>query len=213
MSDVNQRGISVANVTPVPQEQLPEFADYFEHLEHTAGYVPNSFLTMARHPKLLRGYMTFSAAVAALDSVDPELKILMSHLASSSFGCRFCEAHTANTAVRAGVSEEKIAKVWEFEHSDLFSAAERSALRLARDAGRVPNETTPEHFDELRNFFTDDQIVEMVTAICLFGFWNRWNDTMATDLEAPVLSLATALLTPRGWSPGRHQVNQTQPTR
>jgi alkylhydroperoxidase family enzyme len=201
----------MANVAPVSRDQLPEFEEYFEHLDEHAGYVPNSFLTMAHHPDLLRGYIAFAASVASLDSVDRGLKVLMSHLASSSFGCRFCEAHTANTGVRGGVNEAKIAAVWEFEQSELFSDAERAALRLARDAGRVPNETTPEHFDELRKYFTDDQIVEMVTAICVFGFWNRWNDTMATDLEQPVFNVANALLSPRGWTLGRHQVMNAQP--
>jgi alkylhydroperoxidase family enzyme len=196
----------MANVTPVPRAQLPEFEDYFEFLDEHAGYVPNSFLTMAHHPDLLRGYMAFSAAVGGLDTVDTGLKVLMSHLASSSFGCRFCEAHTSKTAVSRGVDEERIAKVWEFEQSDLFTDAEKAALRLARDMGRVPNETTPAHFEELRKYYDERQIVEMVTAVCVFGFWNRWNDTMATDLEEPVFKLADALLSPRGWTLGRHSV-------
>jgi uncharacterized peroxidase-related enzyme len=196
----------MAHVQPAPREQLSEFEDYFERVEASAGYVPNSFMTMARVPSLFRGYQAFSAAVQALEGVDPGLKVLMSHLASSAYGCRFCEAHTSNTAVGRGVDEEKIAKVWEFEQSDLFSDAERAALRLARDMGQVPNAVTDQHFTDLRQYFTDEQIIEMVAAVCVFGFWNRWNDTMATDLEQPVYKIANALLTPRGWAPGRHTV-------
>ena len=48
----------------------------------------------------------------------------------------------------------------------------------------------------------------LVTAVCVFGFWNRWNETMATDLEEPVYKLADAILTPRGWNLGRHQTTQ-----
>jgi len=194
----------MAHVHPVPREDLPEFEEYFEYLDEHAGYVPNSFLTMARIPSLLKGYMAFSAAVGELHSVDPGLKVLMSHIASSSFGCVFCEAHTSKTAVGRGVDPEKVAKVWEFEQSDLFSEAERSALRFARDMGQHPNAVTADHFTELRQWFNDEQIVEMVTAVCVFGFWNRWNETMATDLEEPVYKLADAILTPRGWNLGRH---------
>lgn len=196
----------MAHVAPVPREDLPEFEDYFQHLEQMAGYVPNSFLTMARLPNLLKGYMAFSAAVQELDGVDPGLKVLMSHMTSSSFGCTFCEAHTTKTAVGRGVDPEKVAKVWEFETSDLFSDAERAALRFARDIGQHPNAVTAAHYDDLRQHFTDDQIVEMVTAVCVFGFWNRWNETMATDLEEPIYLLADALLGPRGWGLGRHSV-------
>jgi uncharacterized peroxidase-related enzyme len=195
----------MAHVQPVRRDEVPEFEEYFQYLDEHAGYVPNSFLTMARIPSLMRGYMAFSAAVGQLSSVDTGLKVLMSHLASSSFGCVFCEAHTSKTAVSRGVDAEKIAKVWEFEQSDLFSDAERAALRLARDMGQHPNAVTAEHFDDLRQYFNDEQIVEMVTAVCVFGFWNRWNETMATDLEEPVYKLADAILSPRGWSLGRHE--------
>src|ERR1019366_2686768 len=106
---------SMAHVTPRPREELAEFEDYFQRRRQTAVYVRNSFMTMARIPSLMRGYMAFSAAMQELDSVDPGLKVLMSHLASSAYGCRFCEAHTSNTAVGRGVADEKIAKVWEFE--------------------------------------------------------------------------------------------------
>jgi hypothetical protein len=46
----------------------------------------------------------------------------------------------------------------------------------------------------------------MVAAVCLFGFWNRWNDTLATDLERPVAELAETLIGGRGWTTGRHRV-------
>jgi alkylhydroperoxidase family enzyme len=120
------------------------------------------------------------------------------------YGCRFCEAHTTKTAVSRGVAEERVAVVWEFEQSPLFSEAERAALRLARDMGQVPNAVTAQHFDDLRQYFDEEQIVEMVAAVSLFGFWNRWNETMATDLEEPVYRVADAVLSPRGWTAGKH---------
>lgn len=196
----------MAHIDPRRRDELPEFEDYFAFLDGHAGYVPNAFLTMARLPAVFRGYMGFSAALGELRGVSTELKVLMSHIASSAYGCRFCEAHTAHTGVKRGVADERIEKVWEFESSDLFTDPERSALRLARDMGQTPNQVTQRHFDELRAWFTDDQIVEMVAAVSLFGFWNRWNDTMATDLEQPIAKVADALLAGRGWTAGKHRI-------
>jgi alkylhydroperoxidase family enzyme len=194
----------MAHIDPVPRDELPQFEDYFRSIEATAGYIPNAFLTMAHHPGLLEGYIAFSNAIRALNSVPFELKILMSHLSSSAVACRFCEAHTGKTALTNDVDPAKIAGVWEFESSPLFSDAERAALRLARDMVQVPNAVTKTHFDDLRQFFDDKQIVEMVMAVAQFGVWNRWNDTMATDLEEPVIKVAEALLAPRGWSGDKH---------
>ena len=188
---------------------FPEFEDYFAYLDGRAGYVPNAFLTMARLHGLFRDYLSFSAALAELNGVSGEMKVLMSHIASSAYGCHFCEAHTAHTGKKRGVADERIEKVWEFESSELFDESERAALRLALDMGQVPNQVTQQHFDDLRVWFTDEQIVEMVAAVSLFGFWNRWNDTMATDLEVPIVKVADALLAGRGWSPGKHRVMET----
>jgi alkylhydroperoxidase family enzyme len=202
----------MARIEPVPRDQLPEFEDYFREIEQLAGYLPNAFLTVAHHPQLLRGLQALSAALRSLHTVDTGLKVLMSHLASSAVGCRFCEAHTSKTAKTNGVPEAKIAAVWEFETSDLFTDAERAALRLALAMGQTPNAVTDEHFADLRKYYDDAQLVEMIAAVCNFGFWNRWNDTVATDLEAPVFELASALLGPRGWTAEKHLGHVHEPS-
>ncbi|MEO8694493.1 MAG: hypothetical protein ABI658_13305 [Acidimicrobiales bacterium] len=135
----------------------------------------------------------------------------MSHLASSAVGCRFCEAHTSKTATTNGVAAAKITAIWEFETSDFFSDAERVALRLALAMGQAPNAVTDQHIDDLREYYDEAQIVEMIAAVCNFGFWNRWNDTVATDLEQLVYELANALLSPRGWSAAKHLPHPTEP--
>lgn len=201
----------MARIEPVPREQLPEFEDYFREIEQLAGYLPNAFLTVAHQPALLRGLQALSAALRSLNSVDTGLKVLMSHLASSAVGCRFCEAHTSKTATTNGVAAAKITAIWEFETSDLFSPAERVALRLALAMGQSPNAVTDQHIVDLREYYDEAQIVEMIAAVCNFGFWNRWNDTVATDLEQPVYELANALLSPRGWSTEKHLPHSTEP--
>lgn len=199
----------MAHIEPAKRETLPQFEEYFGFLDGNAGFVPNSFLTMARLPHLFEGYIQFSRALGSCESVERQLKVLMSHVASISYGCRFCEAHSGSFAIEKGIEAERVAKVWEFETSDLFSEAERSALRFARDMGAVPNAVTADHFTELRQWYTDDQIVEMVASVCMFAFWNRWNDTMATDLERPVYDTASAVIAERGWEPGKFAVEES----
>jgi alkylhydroperoxidase family enzyme len=94
--------------------------------------------------------------------------------------------------------------VWSYETSELFSDAERAALRLAHHAALVPNQATDEDFAELRRHFDDGEIVEIVAMIALFGFLNRWNDTMATELEEHPFALASEVLGGVGWDPGKH---------
>lgn len=173
----------MAHVEPLPRDAVPEFKERFDHYEKTRGFVPNSIQTMARRPNIARAFMDLNKAVLYEGTVPEELKMLVSLIASQAAGCRYCQAHMANLSSIYQASDAKIRAVWEFETSELFSEAERAALRLAYRASLVPNEATAEDFAELKKHFDDGQIVEIVASIALFGYLNRWNDTMATTLE------------------------------
>ena len=94
--------------------------------------------------------------------------------------------------------------IWEFETSELFSEAERVALRFAIHAASVPNTVTDEVIGEMREYYSDDEIVELLACISVMGFMNRWNDTLATTLEEEPRTAANATIGQKGWSAGRH---------
>jgi uncharacterized peroxidase-related enzyme len=194
----------MAHVEPLPRDAVPEFKERFDHYEKTRGFVPNSIRTMARRPNVARAFMDLNRAVLYEGTVPEELKMLISLIASQAAGCRYCQAHMANLSSVYKASDVKIRAVWEFETSALFSEAERTALRLAYRASLVPNEATAEDFAALRKHFDDGQIVEIVAAIALFGYLNRWNDTMATDLEEYPANVARRAIGAVGWTPGKH---------
>jgi uncharacterized peroxidase-related enzyme len=170
------------------------------------GFVPNSMLIMQRDPKLTQAFAQMSAAVWRPDSkVDLKLKRLISHVASRSAGCQYCMAHTAEGASKLGVDQQKLDEVWSYQTSPLYTPAERAALDLAVAAGCVPNAVTDEMFAELRKHWSEEQIVEIVGVIALFGFLNRWNDTFATPLEDDPLHFGEAHLAAQGWDAGKHR--------
>jgi hypothetical protein len=59
-------------------------------------------------------------------------------------------------------------------------------------------------FDALKCHWDEGQIVEIVAAIGLFGYLNRWNDTLATELEDHPAGVAQRTLSGWGWEPGKH---------
>lgn len=192
------------HLTPLSREAVPEFKKRFEHYENTRGFIPNSILTMSRRPAIARAFMQLNQAVLYEGTVDEELKMLVSLIASQAAGCRYCQAHMANLSSIYKASDRKIAEVWSFEDSDLFSDAERAALRLAVNASIIPNQASQEDFDQLAKYFDEGQIVEIVASIALFGYLNRWNDTMATDLEAYPAGVAERTIGETGWQAGKH---------
>jgi len=192
------------HLDPLPWEANPQFRERFQHYQDTRGFVPNSILTMQRRPAIAQAFMDLNRAVLYEGTVSEELKMLVSLITSQASGCRYCQAHMTNLASIYKASDEKIRAVWEFETSTLFSAAERAALRLAFHAALVPNEAGAEHFDELKKHFDEGQIVEIVATIALFGYLNRWNDTMATTLETRAVEVAERAIGAVGWTAGKH---------
>lgn len=197
------------------------------------GFVPNSLRSMSAKPNILGAFSLLYANIKGFSSsntsnwtgiklffknlrwtikakkeshleVPAYLKDLIANVASNAAGCRYCQAHTAHTAHKNGVAIEKIQKLWEFQTSDLFSQKERAALNFAMAAGSIPNQVTAEHHKQLAAFFTAPQIIEIVSTIAIFGFLNRWNDSMATELEDKPLQFANKYLS-ENWEAGKHQ--------
>ncbi len=194
----------MSRIDPVPREDLADLAPVFGAYEQIMGFVPNTVFTMARVPGLVEGYAGLALA-AAMNGVIPEsLAQMVANVTSAAGGCRYCQAHTAAHATKLGVDEAKLAELWSFETSDRFDDAERAALRFALHAGQSPNAVTDGDFTECRRFYSDEQITAIVAVCSLFGFLNRWNDTMATTLEAPARDAADRVLASQGWTIGQH---------
>ena len=192
-------------IAPLLPEHTPELKDAFEAMKKNLGFVPNSMLILQRKPKIARALASLTASIwDAGGEVDRGFKRLVAHVASRAAGCRYCMAHTAGGALHFGVEEQKLAAVWEFRTSSLFSEAERVALDFAIAAACVPNGVTDEMFAEMRKHWSETQIVEIVAVIATFGFLNRWNDTMGTPLEEEPMAVGEKFLAPHGWNAGKH---------
>ena len=170
------------------------------------GFEANSLKIMAHRPDILRGFMALSASILGPAGIlEPGLRQMIAYIASATVGCNYCQAHTAHGAHERGVSDEKIEHIWTFETHPLFSEAERAALRLAQAGASVPNRAEESHYEALAPHFSEAEICEITATIALFGFLNRWNDTLATDLEDSPLAFAEAHLTATDWKPDRHK--------
>lgn len=205
----------------------------FREAERGMGFLPNSLKKMAEKPNILGAFSMLFANIKGFSSsktsawtglkiglknlswtitakrnraqeVPAYLKDLIALVSSNATGCRYCQAHTAHTAHRNGVSVEKLQHVWEFETSELFSAKEKAALSFALAAGSVPNQVSASHHQILKTYFSEPQIVEIMATIAIFGFLNRWNDSLGTQLEEEPLRFAQEHLSER-WEAGKHQ--------
>ena len=195
----------MSRLKPLPPETTPELKAHCDFFLGTLGFTPNSVLTMQRKPHLVKAFAQLNAAVMAPDGeVELGFRRLVGHLASKASGCLYCQAHTLLGAKNFGVSEEKLAAVWTYASSDLYSPAEKIALDFALAAASQPNAVTDSMFAELSAHWSEGQIVEILGVVAMFGFLNRWNDSMATPLEHVPLAVAQEAAGAHGFEAGKH---------
>ena len=196
----------MAHLEPLPPETTPELNDDFAIFERILGFIPNSLLTMQRVPGMVKGFGELTKAVMNPDGgVDLGFMRLVAHFASRAAGCQYCEAHSLVAAKIHGISQQKLDAIWEYRMSPLYSDAERIALDFALAAGAVPNDVDAGLMARMKEHWSEEQIVQILGAVCLYGFLNRWNDSMATDLESAPAAMGDRVLSRGGWTGGKHR--------
>ena len=191
--------MSISYIETKRREDFPEFEELFNLVESFMGYLPNAYLLMADKPDLMHAFAKMSASVFKDDILDIQSKQLIALASSLSAGCKYCQSHTSHGAERAGVPNEKIANILNYQTSIYYKPHEVALLDLAFASGEVPNKATKIHFDKLKEFYSKEQILEAVSVISFFGFLNRWNDTLGTQIEEVPADYLNNKLNPKDW--------------
>ena len=192
-------------IDPIHTIEDAETKELVKFFNETLGFCPNSVLTMQKNPAIAKAFIKLNVAVMKNHgSLTSEFKRLIAFVSSNTTGCRYCQAHTIRAAERYGASKERLENIWNFEESDCFSEQEKIALRFTREASKVPVATTQEMEEELKQHWSEDDIIEMMGVIALFGYLNRWNDVMGTSLEDDAIESANQYLKEKGWDIGKH---------
>jgi uncharacterized peroxidase-related enzyme len=192
-------------VKPLSKEASPEIVELVKLYNETLGFCPNSVLTMQRRPAIATAFIELNKAV--MDNhgrVTSALKRLIAYISSHATGCQYCQAHAIRAAERYGSEQEKLDNIWEYRTYDAFSEAERAALDLSLAASAVPNAVNEELAERVRKYWDEGEIVEIMGVISLFGYLNRWNDSMATSIEKGAVESGEKYLKSTEWTGGKH---------
>lgn len=192
-------------VNPLPKDANQEAKELAEFYQETLGFTPNSLFTMMHRPRIALAFQEMNKAVMENKGrVTSALKRLIAYLSSMTAGCRYCEAHAIRAAERYGSEQDKMNHIWEYKTYPAFTDGERAAFDLAIAASTVPNANNDEISENMRKHWDDGEIVEILGVIALFGYLNRWNDSMGTQLEEPAAEDGEKFLSVKGWTRGKH---------
>jgi alkylhydroperoxidase family enzyme len=193
---------------PLSPEKNSEIYIVMENFKKNIGFIPNSVMTMVRCPEILKGLNTLSNAIMNPNStISIGFKKLLGFFASKTSGCEYCQAHALVAAKQHGISQEKLDDIWEYKTSQYYNDAEKSAINLAIASASIPNEVNENIINDVLKYWTEIELIELISAIALYGFLERWNSSLATQLEDSPTILATKLFDQHGinWNSGKHK--------
>ncbi len=192
-------------VLPSTEQEDKNFLELIQFFNETLGFCPNSVKTMYHRPAIAYAFIGLNKAVMEnRGRVTSALKRLIGYISSNVAGCRYCQAHTIRAAERYGAEAEKLENIWEFRTHSAFSEPERAALEFALASSSIPNAVDDHIAENLRQHWNEGEIVEILGVIALFGYLNRWNDSMGTELEKDAIESGEKFLKQSGWTAGKH---------
>jgi len=197
--------ITLSIINPLDELSDIKTKKLAEFFNETLGFCPNSVLTMQKKPNLAAAFINLNKAVMENSgTLTPEFKRLIAFISSNAAGCRYCQAHTNLAAKRYGASDERLKAVWDYENSDLFSRKEKIALKFTHLSSINPIKEDDQLKKLLLDEWSENDVIEIIGVIALFGFLNRWNDIMGTKLEDEAIEHSRNYLSEFGWEIGKH---------
>ena len=192
-------------VKPLSPESNPDVSKLAEFFNETLGFCPNSVLTMQIRPEIARSFINLNMAVMTNHGrITSAFKRIIAWVSSNAAGCKYCQAHAIRAADRYGAEQEQLDNIWEYRTHKSFNEAERAALDFTLAASQIPNAVDDAIQQRLHKYWDDGEIVEILAVVSLFGYLNRWNDSMATSIENGAVKSAEKYLAKSGWNKGKH---------
>ena len=171
-------------VKPLNENDIdPSLLEKVQCFKGRFGVIPSSVKTLSYYPKIADAFTGLNKAVMECKgTVTPEFKWLIGYVPRFASACLYCQTHTILGAERIGCTKKDWKKYGIMKNLQLFQAQKKLPwtslswrhLFLTR---------LREKKCLIKNYWNDHDIVEIIGVTALFGFLNRWNDSMGSALE------------------------------
>jgi len=170
----------------------------YDRVLRDRGNVPNMFRTMAHRPEIFETIIGHMDAVLNTGTLPKALKELVIVRTSQLNRTPYCLASHTAICRRLGWTDEHFDAMLEPSAGDKFNEAQKAAIHLAEVMTLDAHSYTDADFSNLRNFYSEGEVVELMAAIGLFNYFNRFNDLLQMEPTQPASEqeLAEAGLAP-----------------
>ncbi|MBV9000443.1 MAG: carboxymuconolactone decarboxylase family protein [Solirubrobacterales bacterium] len=128
----------------------------------------------AHQPKMLSGMGKFQQAVRKANGVEDRIKNLVELKGAQMIGCEWCVDLGSQICRNSGFSDDELLALPRYRQSDLFTEREKTALDYAIAVMRTPVEVTDELFARMKEYFDDEQMVELTALLTVVNL-DRFN--------------------------------------
>jgi uncharacterized peroxidase-related enzyme len=170
----------------VPRAQATSaVAAIYDRYMSTRGNVPNMFRTMAHRPEIFETMIAHFEAILQTGTVPLRLKELVIVRTSQLNRCDYCLGSHTQICLKLGWTREQLDHLADYPLRDDFTAAEKAALRFAELMTLDSTHISDEEFDALRAHYDEGEIVELMAAIGLFNYFNRFSNALRIEPTKP----------------------------
>lgn len=166
-------------------EITPELRSIYDRYLQQRGNVPYFFRTVAHRPEIFKTMISHMEAVLSTGTLPTRLKELVV-VRTSQLNCTaYCLASHTAISLKLGWTPEHLEALKEWRSSPLFSDAEKQAINLAEAMTLRSLEYSAQEMTDLRRFYSEGEIVELLAAIGLFNYFNRFNNLLQMEPTQP----------------------------
>ncbi len=159
-----------------------ELKDVFQNMERRGGQVLNIYKVMAHCPRVGREFLRLGNAILFNGSLPPKIRELAILRVGDLAEATYEWTQHVPIGLKAGLTEQQIKTMHRWKDSPLFSDQERAVLQYTDEVAqniRVSEET----FRAVRDFLTEEQVVELTTTIGYYGMVSRILEALEIELE------------------------------
>lgn len=166
-------------------EVRPSSVTIYDRTLRDRGNVPNMFRTMAHRPEIFETIIAHMDAVLNTGTLPKALKELVIVRTSQCNRTPYCLASHTAICKRLGWTDHQLEALKDAEPSQDFTDAEKAAIHLAEVMTLYPHGYTTDDFQRLRSFYSEGEVIELMAAIGLFNYFNRFNDVLEMEPTKP----------------------------
>ncbi|TWU25171.1 Carboxymuconolactone decarboxylase family protein [Novipirellula galeiformis] len=168
------------HVLPLKTSDAPaDSQPILKAIEEKFGQSLNIFSTLAYQPDVLGGTTQINDGIR--NDLPELLRELAYYKSSQVNGCEYCAHYHKGAAKQAGATDEQIASIDNYNHSDAFSDQEKTVLAYAEQLTKTAK-VDPHTVAKLKEFLDDTQLVTLAATVALANFTNRINHGLEIEL-------------------------------